>query len=138
MGRIIVHTNPVDGGTVLTWPAPHLRAEDVIHTDCQNANDRTIIEESNLPQHFGHFFGSLEHHGNGDVRINFAKAKEQTKAKLRHDRNEAFAPLDIAFQRAIETGADTSAIVREKQRLRDITKLADKCTTLEELMTLSI
>jgi hypothetical protein len=44
---------------------------------------------------------------------------------------------DVAFQRALETGADTTAIVAEKQRLRDITKLADAATTLEQLKSLS-
>ena len=43
----------------------------------------------------------------------------------------------LAFQRAIEEGADTTAIVAEKQRLRDITQLADTATTLEELKGLS-
>jgi hypothetical protein len=40
---------------------------------------------------------------------------------------------DIAFQRALEANADTAAIVAEKQRLRDITALADAATTLDEL-----
>jgi hypothetical protein len=43
---------------------------------------------------------------------------------------------DIRFLRALETNADTSAIVAEKQRLRDITLLADACTTLDELRAL--
>jgi hypothetical protein len=43
---------------------------------------------------------------------------------------------DVAFQRALEEGSDTSAIVAEKQRLRDITNLADQATTLDELKEL--
>ena len=35
--------------------------------------------------------------------------------------------------KAQEQGADTSAIVAEKQRLRDITKQVDNFTTVEEL-----
>jgi len=42
----------------------------------------------------------------------------------------------VAFQRALETGADTTSIVAEKQRLRDITKLADAATTVNELKTI--
>ena len=38
--------------------------------------------------------------------------------------------------RAQESGADTSGIVSEKQRLRDITTLADDATTLDELKAL--
>ena len=46
--------------------------------------------------------------------------------------------LDIDFQKALESGTDTTAIVAEKQRLRDITKLADTATTLEELKALEV
>jgi hypothetical protein len=42
----------------------------------------------------------------------------------------------VLFQRALETGADTSAIVAEKQRLRNITNLATEDKTLEELRAL--
>jgi hypothetical protein len=46
------------------------------------------------------------------------------------------AAQDVAFQRALESGADTTAIVAEKQRLRDITSLATEAKTLEELRAL--
>jgi hypothetical protein len=41
-------------------------------------------------------------------------------------------------QRALETGADTSAIVAEKERLRDITKLADTAETLDDLKAITV
>jgi len=67
------------------------------------------------------------------IIINIDKAKEITKARLRQERVPLLAAQDVAFQRALETGANTSAIVAEKQRLRDITQLADAATTIEEL-----
>ena len=67
------------------------------------------------------------------ITINMDKAKEITKARLRQEREPLLAAQDVAFQRALETNADTSAIVAEKQRLRDITQLADAATTLDEL-----
>ena len=42
---------------------------------------------------------------------------------------------DILYQRALETSADTTAIVTEKQRLRDITNDVDDMTTEEQLKT---
>lgn len=72
------------------------------------------------------------------IVINIDKAKEITKAKLRTEREPLLQAQDVAFQRALETGADTAAIVAEKQRLRDITKLADEASTLEELKALEI
>lgn len=71
------------------------------------------------------------------ITINLDKAKAITKERLRAERTPLLQAQDVAFQRAIEEGADTSAIVAEKQRLRDITKLADQATTLEELKGIS-
>lgn len=72
------------------------------------------------------------------IVINIDKAKEITKDRLRAERQPLLQAQDVAFQRALETGADTSAIVAEKQRLRDITKLADEVTTLDELKQLGV
>lgn len=72
------------------------------------------------------------------ITINFDKAKAITKDRLRAERTPLLQAQDVAFQRALESGADTSAIVAEKQRLRDITKLADEATTLEELKELKV
>jgi hypothetical protein len=72
------------------------------------------------------------------IVINIDKAKEITKDRLRAERTPLLQAQDVAFQRAIEEGADTAAIVAEKQRLRDITQLADEATTLDELKGLSV
>jgi len=70
------------------------------------------------------------------IVVNFDKAVEITKKRLRKEREALLAAQDVAFQRALESGADTTAIVAEKQRLRDITTLADQATTLDELKAL--
>lgn len=70
------------------------------------------------------------------ITINLDKAKDITKERLRTERAPLLAAQDVAFQRALETGSDTADIVTEKQRLRDITLLADQASTLEELKSL--
>jgi hypothetical protein len=70
------------------------------------------------------------------ITINLDKAKAITKDRLRVERTPLLQAQDVAFQRALESGADTTAIVAEKQRLRNITQLADQATTLDELKTL--
>jgi hypothetical protein len=70
------------------------------------------------------------------ITINFDKAKAITKDRLRAERTPLLQAQDVAFQRALESGADTAAIVAEKQRLRDITALAEQATTLDELAAL--
>ena len=72
------------------------------------------------------------------ITINLDKAKEITKERLREEREPLLAAQDVAFQRALESGADTSSIVAEKQRLRDITNLADSATTLDELKGITL
>jgi len=72
------------------------------------------------------------------ITINMDKAKAITKARLRTEREPLLAAQDVAFQRALEANADTSAIVAEKQRLRDITKLADAATTTDELKAITL
>ncbi len=51
--------------------------------------------------------------------IDMAKAREIHKTKIRAARTSKLAELDIEFQKAQETSADTSAIVAKKQALRD-------------------
>jgi hypothetical protein len=72
------------------------------------------------------------------IVINFNKAKEITKDRLRAERTPLLQAQDIAFQKALEQGGDTSAVVAEKNRLRDITKLADTATTLDELRAIKV
>ena len=70
------------------------------------------------------------------IIINLDKAKDITKDRLRIERKPLLEAQDVAFQRALESGEDTTAIVAEKQRLRDITNLVDSATTLDELKNL--
>jgi len=71
------------------------------------------------------------------ITIDFSKAQAITKDRLRAERAPLLAAQDVAFQRALETNGDMAAVVAEKQRLRDVTKLVDTCTTLDELRGLS-
>ena len=72
------------------------------------------------------------------VSINITKAKVITKDRLRVDRTPLLAAQDIAFQRALESSSDTTAIVTEKQRLRDITNQVDAMTTTTELKAATV
>ena len=71
------------------------------------------------------------------ITINLDKAKAITKERLRAERTPLLEAQDVLFQRALESNADTTAIVAEKQRLRDITDLATTALTLEQLKALT-
>jgi len=72
------------------------------------------------------------------IIIDIDKAKDITKNRLRQEREPLLLAQDVAFQRALEINADTSAIVAEKQRLRDVTTLVDTANTVEELKALEV
>ena len=67
------------------------------------------------------------------ISVDITKAKVITKDKLRVERKPLLEAQDILFMKAQEAGTSTSAIVTEKNRLRDITNAVDSMTTLNQL-----
>ena len=72
------------------------------------------------------------------ITVNIDKAKDIVKTRLREERKPLLEAQDILFMKAQEAGASTTAIVAEKQRLRDITKQVDSMTTVDELKGVSL
>jgi hypothetical protein len=72
------------------------------------------------------------------ITVNFTKAQEITKDRLRAERAPLLEAQDIAYMKALEAGQDTAAIIAEKQRLRDVTGLVDQVTTLDELKGITV
>ena len=66
------------------------------------------------------------------ITTDMAKAKEIHKTRIREARSSKFSELDIEFQRALETGADTTTIVAKKQALRDAPAAAGISTAVTE------
>ena len=132
--QVIIFTND-NGGVSVCVPTGELS---VAETKAKDTPSHSIIVDSaDLPEADNDFFDAWELN-NGVVSVNLNKAKAITKNRLRAERAPLLAAQDVAFQRALETGADTTAIVAEKQRLRDITQLADACTTTAELRALQV
>jgi hypothetical protein len=134
MSKIIAFTNEL-GGVSICVPTGELSIQEVKAKD--TPLNSVIMDASELPEADNDFFNSWELI-DGYVLVNLDKAKLQTKDRLRTERAPLLAAQDVAFQRALEEGKDTSAIVAEKQRLRDITNLVDGCKTTEELRGLSV
>jgi len=132
MSKVIVFTNS-SGGVSVCYPTGDLPIEEVQAKDTPAGS--VIVDNATLPNEHNEFFNAWELSGS-TVSVNFSKAKEITKTRLRMEREPLLAAQDVAYQRAIESNSDTAAIVLEKQRLRDITKLADAATTLDELKAL--
>jgi hypothetical protein len=67
------------------------------------------------------------------ITIDINKAKVITKDRLRGERKPLLEAQDVLFNRALETSEDTSSIVTEKNRLRDITNQVDSMNTVAKL-----
>tara|TARA_R110001606_G_scaffold286673_1_gene434896 strand:- start:381 stop:605 length:225 start_codon:yes stop_codon:yes gene_type:complete len=70
------------------------------------------------------------------ITVNLDKAKQITKDKIRRTRKPLLDAQDVVFQRALESNGDTTAIVAEKQRLRDLTDPVDTCIDTDALKAL--
>ena len=128
MGKVVIATTP-NGNVGVAYPTGEVSVETIAA-----AINGFIVEDTELPT--AHDFFDAWEQTNGVVTVSVPKAREITKDRLRREREPLLAAQDVAFQRAQESGADTTAIVAEKQRLRDITKSADTCTTLSQLRAL--
>lgn len=134
MTQVIIFTNEMGGVSVCT-PSGEL---DIESTKAKDTPEHSIIvDSSDLPEADNDFFNAWELNGE-TVSVNIDKAKALTKDRLRAARTPLLQAQDVLYMRALEQGQDTTAIVAEKQRLRDITSLADACTTTAELRALSV
>ena len=134
MSQVIIFTND-SGGVSVCVPTGELDIATVKAKDTPGHS--IIVDSSELPEADNDFFDAWELRNNV-VSVNIEKAKEITKNRLRQERTVLLAAQDVLFMRNLETGADNAAVLAEKQRLRDITQLADACTTTAELRALKV
>jgi hypothetical protein len=71
------------------------------------------------------------------ITININKAKEITKDRLRVERTPLLQALDIEMMKNLSDTTKLAEIEAEKQRLRDITKVVDTLSTVEELKNIN-
>lgn len=132
MSQAIIFTND-NGGVSVCMPTGELPIQAVKEKDTPAGS--IIVNTADLPNQYNDFFDAWELVA-GEVQVSKTKAVEITKKRLRAEREPLLSAQDVLFQRALESGADTTAIVTEKNRLRDITSLATTDKTLEELRSI--
>jgi len=138
MSQVILFNHNYKGtpNVVLCIPTGELPIEEVFAKDVPpDATNAAIVDRSIVPDEWFEYHAAWSWDGE-TLSIDIPKAKEVTKDRLRIEREPLLVAQDVLFQRALETGADTTAIVAEKQRLRNLPTLADTCTTLDELRAL--
>lgn len=120
-------------GVAILTPTGELSAEDTAAKDVPAGVAYRIVNDEDVPS--DRTFRNAWTH---DLTVDFPKAQALTKDRLRAERKPLLEAQDVLFQRALETGKDATAIVKEKQRLRDVTKLVDVATTLDQLKGVTI
>jgi hypothetical protein len=133
--RIIYQTN---NGVAVIIPTPEALTiysiKAIAAKDVPPNTEYKIVDVSEIPtdREFRTAWQQLD----DKIEINFDKAKEITKKRLREERKSLLAQQDVEFLKAIESDSDKSEIIKEKKRLRDITKLVDGTASLQELKEL--
>jgi hypothetical protein len=131
MSQVIIFIND-NGGVATCVPTGEISIDAVMEKDVPKGKGARIVNLTDLPRD-NDFYDAWEMDATS-VTVNFTKAVEITKARLRAERTPLLAAQDVLFQRALESNADTTAIVAEKERLRNITNIT--ATTLDELRAL--
>ena len=128
---------PNDGGVSIVVASTHWKGtmEELAQKDVPSGKPYKIVEDSVIPSDRT-FRDAWENYE--EINVNFSKAQTITKERLRRERKPLLEEQDILFIRAVENSQDKSEIVTEKQRLRDITQLADNATTLDELKAIIV
>jgi phosphotransferase system IIA component len=67
------------------------------------------------------------------ITIDITKAKEVWKNKIRVARKSVLEKLDVDFIKAQEAETSTTAIVADKQTLRDLPNQVNTATTTDEI-----
>tara|TARA_A100001515_G_scaffold76394_1_gene60718 strand:+ start:712 stop:1197 length:486 start_codon:yes stop_codon:yes gene_type:complete len=129
--KMIIYNDPETGILVEMWPCLHeinpvtnkpFTVQEVADKDVPDGVSYSIVEDSSVPTDLS-FRDAWKGVGIGTtgatITEDITKAKEIHKTNIRLARASKFTDLDIEYQRALETSADTSTIVAKKQALRD-------------------
>ena len=109
----IIWTEP-SGQVAVLYPV--IAVEDCIK-DVPSGLDFFIIQDNEIPKNT--FFERAWKIVDGKIEMDIAKAREVHREHVRYARTSKLVELDIEFQRALETSADTTSIVSKKKALRD-------------------
>jgi len=135
MAKIIYET---ETGVAIIHPTGELSIEEVFNKDVPEQYKHTaqIVEDDVIPN--DRQFRNAWKHEMGRIVEDIDKSKEIHKERLRAERKPLLEKQDVEYMLALEQQLDANEIIKEKQRLRDITKLVDKCETIEDIKKITI
>lgn len=141
--RKIVYTRP-DGGISVVTPVRNTHPVLETLTDAEieqrafaklppDAINPVFVDPTMIPTDRS-FRNAWKH----DLTVDIPKAQEITRQRLRKEREKLFVENDMKLRDAMLSGIkkDIDDAVAERDRLRDVTRLADNVTDLEQLKVL--
>lgn len=105
-----------------------LTIEQIIEKDVPKDIPYEIVDDSAIPADRT-FRNAWKH----DLTVDITKAQEITKEQLRKERQPLLEKLDVEVMKNITDPVKLAEIEVQKQVLRDITKVVDTLTTVDEL-----
>ena len=129
-----MYTNET-GNVSVCSPTGELPIEEVLAKDCPAG--AIIVDASTLPEEYNEFFNAWVLN-DVVVSVDFTKAQEITKDRLRTERTPLLQALDVAQLRNLADPVILADIEAKKQVLRDATKQVDSLTTLDELKAVQL
>ena len=104
--------------------------EEIAEKDIEKGISYEIVDDSAIPT--DRSFRDAWKQNDKTIETDIDKAKEIHKTNIREARTSKLQELDVEFQKAQETSADTSDIVAKKQALRDAPAAAGISTAATE------
>ena len=104
--------------------------EEIAEKDIEKGISYEIVDDSAIPT--DRSFRDAWKQNDKTIETDIDKAREIHKTNIREARTSKLQELDIEFQKAQETSADTSDIVAKKQALRDAPAAAGISTAATE------
>ena len=139
MDKRIIYTTP-EGGIAVIIPSANcgMTIEQIAAKDVPTGASFDIVEAADIPADRS-FRGAWQKDG-AKIGVDVTRAQDITKDRLRAERAPLLVDLDVEYMRATEQSdaAKQATIAAEKQRLRDVTKLVDGVTDLQELKSIKV
>lgn len=108
-------------GIRIVVPGTKATIEDAMRTIPRDAREHVVVDRSRVPED-RYFRDAWSLGSSSNVEVDMNEARRVHIDKLREERNETLAKLDVKFMRALESGdmAEQQRISAKKQKLRDM------------------
>ena len=133
--KSIVYTEDEGNVAFIRLTAKTLLTVEEVQAACVPVGKTSYIVNNSDINVDNNFRGAWTYDSSSGFGIDMTKAKNLHRDNIRTRRAELMPALDVEFQKAQETSADTSSVIAKKNALRDApANLAiDSCTTTDEL-----